>query len=439
MRAYLRGRALRCGASEFAVRARGASALGAMWDPQGEAAFVTDAGSSERTGSSASEPRDDSRRTSSRAIFRRLPDLARGLAWIPLGEFPTPVQFLERLGKPYEERSGTNLFVKRDDLSHPGYGGNKVRKFEFVLGKALTERASCLATAGGWGSHHALATAFFARQLGLSSRLYLFPQPVTEHVRRQLLAMFGCGASLFARSRPSLAYLSLAATSLGRAGRPFAIPPGGSTPEGILGYVDAGLELAEQVERGEAPRPDAVVVALGSGGTAAGLALGLALGGIDAEVLAVGITTPLVANLPYVEWLHRRALNLLRAHLSASEMTALTHPRLRVVQGFLGRGYGYPSAAGAAAAKRALTTEGLPLEPTYTAKAMAALLSFASESAAGKTYLFWDTFSSRPIDPLIDGASIRDLPADLRIAVQRARRQSGREPNPAPGGPRPPG
>lgn len=331
---------------------------------------------------------------------------------MPLADVPTPVERMLHLEVETPHADDVRLFVKRDDLSNAIYGGNKVRKFEFVMARAAADRAREVATAGGWGSHHVLATAVFAKQIGIAARAYVFPQPMNDHVREQLLAMTGCGAELVPCCRPSDAFARLA-----RARTPglVRIPPGGSSPAGTLGYVEAGLEIAEQVERGELPVPDAVVVALGSGGTAAGLAVGLALAGLPTEVIAVPITSPLVANAARIRLLARAALKLLDPSAARD-----VHPRVRIARGYMGRGYGYPTPEALSAAERARATEGLRLEISYTAKAMAAFLDVASrEAARGRTFVFLDTVSSRPLASLIGTATPDDLPPSLRRAFRR--------------------
>ena len=132
-------------------------------------------------------------------LFARYGALAGALAHIPLGQFPTPVEKLDRVG----DRIGLDqLYIKRDDLSCAVYGGNKVRKLECLLGEALRRRASRVATMGFAGSNHALATAVYARQLGLQCTNFLLPQVNADYVRRNLLAAYAQGARL--RDRKSV-------------------------------------------------------------------------------------------------------------------------------------------------------------------------------------------------------------------------------------------
>ena len=306
-------------------------------------------------------------------LFRRVPELASRVRWLSLGHFPTPV---ERLALP----SGT-LTVKRDDLTAVPYGGNKVRKLEFLIADALGAGAGRLVTAGALGSHHALATAVYGRAVGLPVTLVLFPQPVTPHVRRVLLTDVALGAELRFVPRMELVPGALLARRwAARHERAYVIPPGGSDALGTLGYVNAALELAEQVAAGELGPPGEVHVAAGTLGTAAGLAIGLALADLPTRVAATRITGRVVTNERTLAKLVRGALALLapEVRLETGDVVA----RVEIRHGQIGAGYGEETEAGRAATAQ-LGALGLKLDPTYTAKAAAeALAALAAASAA---------------------------------------------------------
>src|SRR4030042_5011600 len=116
-------------------------------------------------------------------LFQQYPKL-KAIPWVSLGQFPTPVEPMARLG----ERLGfQRLWVKRDDLSGPRYGGNKVRKLEFLLADAQAQGRDAVLTLGAAGSNHCLATAVYAQELGLKSIAVFVPQPVQEYVRQNPL------------------------------------------------------------------------------------------------------------------------------------------------------------------------------------------------------------------------------------------------------------
>jgi D-cysteine desulfhydrase len=184
-------------------------------------------------------------------LFKTYPQLEARLPYISLGEFPTPVQKLERLGA---ELGISQLYMKRDDLSGKVYGGNKPRKLEFILGKALRSGAREVIAFGGAGSNHALATAIYSQQLGVKSISILALQPNAHYVRRNLLMSYKCGAELHLCGAElhspifmPLVYLAttyqLLMHKLRTGHLPQIIPPGGSSPLGAIGFVNAAFEL----------------------------------------------------------------------------------------------------------------------------------------------------------------------------------------------------
>lgn len=346
------------------------------------------------------------------ALFRRFPELAARIPWLPIGEFPTPVQPLD-LDPAVTRRA--RPCVKRDDLGARPYGGNKVRKLEFILADAKSRGVERLITVGAIGSHHALATTIYGRAHGFQVTLVLFPQPINEHVRKILLLDHAFGAELRFTPRMETVPAALLAARLAYRGqRTCVIAPGGSDPIGTLGYVSAALELAEQIADGRAPRPDAVHVAAGTLGTAAGLAIGFALAGLDVPIFATRITGRIVTNERALARLVSRTLGFLRsAGLASAPRRAAALRLVTLRHEFLGEGYGRETAAGAAAAA-AFREGGLVLDPTYTAKAAAELLASLREAREGETHLFWHTLSAHEPDDALEGVTAEDLPEPFR-------------------------
>ena len=314
--------------------------------------------------------------TADRALFDRLPRLRELVPFRPLADgLPTAV-----------EQVDDGLFVKRDDLTSTLYGGNKVRKFEFVL-PVPERRRGPVVTAGGIGSHHVLAAAHYCRLLGLDVEAVLYPQPVTDDVRATQRELRRLGVRITTAPSPYAMPTVLATRMAALARRrPYLLWPGASTPLGTLGYVSAGVELVESM-RGFA-EPDAVVVALGSGGSAVGLSLGVELAGWSrAEVVAVRAADLAVTNIPVL-----RALEAGTAALLAVGGWRPRRGRLRVEGRFFGSGYGAPTEAGDRATSVA-ATHGLALEPTYTAKTYAAALD---RHKAGQRVVFINTYAGSP-------------------------------------------
>ena len=333
----------------------------------------------------------------------------------PLGIYPTPIDRLRQL-----ERSGGSLWVKRDDLTHADYGGNKVRKLEYILPEALRRGAKRIVTVGAVGSHHVLATTLFGTRAGFEVEAVLVPQPRTPHVEANLRTYLALGLHAHAAAAtwtaPMLVagLLAGAGASASDARDAFFVPVGGSSALGALGYVDGGVELAEQIRLGVIPKPDVIVVTVGSGGTAAGLVVGLAKAGLDVRVLGVCVATPVWMVRIMVDWLVGRTAERAAAFdQSPGRLAERARRMLTLTAEFLGGGYGVATDAGDSAI-RAAAAVGLHLDPTYTAKTFAAALS-ELERRPGQHVLYWHTLSSASLDPLRDplAPAESDLPPSL--------------------------
>ncbi len=338
-------------------------------------------------------------------LYRRFPALADVLPHVALVHRPTPV---ERM--PID---GHEVWVKRDDRSAERYGGNKVRKLEFLLGEALEQGAVETLTFGAAGSNHALATAVYARALGLRPISMLTPQPNASYVRRNLLAQHALGADIRpfpdreSRERAAVRVLREREAETGR--RPYVVPMGGTSPVGSVGFVDAALELASQVEAGDVPLPDLLYVPLGSMGTTAGITAGLSAAGLPTRVVAVRVTPLEWANEEALAALIARTVELLR---SAGARVAVDVPResWEIRHDAFGDEYARFTPEGVAAVAAA-DEAGLHLEGTYTGKTMAALLAdLRSGSLDGQRVLFWDTYNSLDLGELIADVDWRELP-----------------------------
>jgi 1-aminocyclopropane-1-carboxylate deaminase/D-cysteine desulfhydrase-like pyridoxal-dependent ACC family enzyme len=338
------------------------------------------------------------------ALFSVHPELRGRVPHVALGNFPTRVHRLEGLTPPAVE-----LWVKRDDESGAAYGGNKVRKLEFVLAEAKSRGARRVCTLGGIGSHHVLATAIYGRSVGLEVEAIVFPQPLTDHVREQLLADVAAGAHLVATRSvlgvPPAVWRSRSDDDA------FWIAAGGSSVAGTLGYVSAACELQQQIARGELPAPDVIYVALGSCGTAAGLLAGLRLPGAS-EVRAVRVVDRWVSGARPTHHLEHAVSEHLQA-LGLVDKGGVA-PRLHVEHHFFGGAYGRATVESEQAVRLA-AEHALRLEPTYTGKAMAALLADARAGRLdGKRVLFWHTYNGVDLAPLLAaGPGITALPALL--------------------------
>lgn len=321
----------------------------------------------------------------------KFPLLMSTLSPLPLANLPTPVIQLSNIN--------SNLYLKQDNLTSDLYGGNKARKLEFLLADAKRKNAQTVVTMGGIGSNHLLATALHAQTQALKTVGVVFPQPETESVKRNLLADHGAGAELvFIPSKYLLpAYVAKTLLQLRRreGKAPVLIPGGGSNPLGVLGFVNAALELAAQVESGDLPEPESIFIPYGTGGTAAGLSLGLQLAGLKTKVVAVRVIDRLIANRPRLMMLISSTAHYLTRQGDQTARPASIGKNLEIRQGYIGQGYGHPTEEAEQAVELFKKEEGVQLEFTYTGKAAAAFLDEARTTTA--PLLFWNTYSSADI------------------------------------------
>jgi len=345
-----------------------------------------------------------------RPLFKRFPRLDDELSFIELGEFPTPVKKLSSLAR---EIGITDLWAKCDDISAPVYGGNKVRKLEFLLADALAQGCTSVLTFGGLGSNHALATSINCQRLGLQCTAILTPEPSTAAVQKTLRYHQQLGTRLeLARRYADARTIAERVTAEIGADYVYEIPFGGSSWVGAVGFVNAGLELATQIATHEISAPDVIYLGCGTAGSTAGLALGLQLAGLSARIEAIQVTPESIQPTRLFEQLFLETGQQLHALDETVNPGGLSTTSVNVRNDQLGEGYAIPTEATTEATRLMLQTENMPASLTYTGKTMAALISDAREGQlVGKQVLFWNTFNSRPYPELADDDSWRALPA----------------------------
>ncbi len=324
-------------------------------------------------------------------LFEKYPALARRLPWISLANYPTPVQKLENLGKAigYE-----NIWIKRDDKSSDVYGGNKVRKLEFMLADARKKGCPWVITYGGIGTNHGLATTIHAGRLDMKTALILIRQPLTGHVQENLLLDARYGAEIHYAPNMAIGALQTAGVYLKR-GNVYFIPPGGSSTLGSIGYVNAALELKQQVDAGLLPEPGYIFCALGSKGTMAGLLLGCRLAGLKTKVMGVRVAAGWVTRDAHIWKLANHMAGLLRKYDKSVPDLKFTHSDVHVIDEFFGSEYGAVTPEGEQALALMERTEGITLELTYTAKTVAAMLDYIKKrpEPGGAPLLYWHTYN----------------------------------------------
>ena len=338
-------------------------------------------------------------------LFELFPALRERVPWVSLGTWPTRVDDARTVLSGAGSRG--ELWLKRDDLSSPIYGGNKLRLLEHLLGEARARGFSRVYSSGAVGSNFAVATALHAPRAGLQPGAICFPEPLTPEGEQSHRVV--C-----ARSRViPIAHWSLLPMAAERARRQCAqegqraqvLSQVSLSAESLFGYVAAGLELAQQIAHQHCPAPSRLVLPIGSAASSAGILAGLSLGRKMGLNAAVALEAVRIAAWP----LSRRARVVSLAVKALARLAELTGDAslqlgkrellpITVVTDQLGPGYPYPTAAGSAA-QAAFAGAGFAiLDGTYSAKAAAHLLATAAQDRG--PVLFWCTKSSAPLPEL---------------------------------------
>jgi 1-aminocyclopropane-1-carboxylate deaminase/D-cysteine desulfhydrase-like pyridoxal-dependent ACC family enzyme len=346
-------------------------------------------------------------------LFTRFPNLLPALPHRSVGSFPTPVEKLDGLGK---KLGRGDLFVKCDNLSGPLYGGNKVRKLEFLLADAAKKGARRVITMGAAGSNHALATALYARAAGLKAALLLFEQPASSVVRNNLLTDAWAGADLHYEATFETLMKRLPeimrryAETDGCA--PYFIPAGGSSATGAVGYVNAAFELKLQIDNDELPLPAVIFCPFGTMGTVAGLALGLRAAGLASRVVAARVVPKGVANREKCAALVDETATILCRRDPEFPQLHFSDCAIDLNHDYFEPGYGEASQTVIDAVALAESADDLHLDTTYSGKAFAAFIAAARAGKEGPL-LFWNTKNSVPLPEEAMAIDYHRLPEPL--------------------------
>lgn len=343
-------------------------------------------------------------------LFKTYPKLKEKVPWIPLlTNVPTPIERLTGLERKFDLVDG-QIFLKRDDKNHDVYGGNKLRKFEFIFGDVIKKKKKGVVSYGGIGTNHGLACAIVCKKLSpsLKCHLFLYNQPLTWHVQRSLLLYDYFGSKLHYGKTDVSTFIK---TWFFQINHPkyYFILPGGSplfgrgTPLGIIGFINAILELHEQIKNGVMPEPDVIFIAGSTTGTAAGLIAGCKLLGLKSIVYPVVVYKDFLANSSNVARNANKALKYLRKKDNSFPKIEVTEKDFEFIKGYLGSGYGVKTIKSQNAVDTVYKLEGqekgFHLETTYTGKAMAAMFDFLKkEENKSKIVLFWNTYNSNDLD-----------------------------------------
>ena len=281
----------------------------------------------------------------------------------PLATLPTPLHEAPRLAAAI---GLDRLLIKRDDNTGLAMGGNKARKLEFLIADAVAQKADIVVTLGAPQSNHCRMTAAAARVAGMDCHVVLNGEPIEEVQGNMLLDRLFGATWTFAGKRPSAEGMQEVAAELRAQGRrPYVIPGGGSNGRGALGYVGCSLEMAGQLEEiGERPRY--VLCAGGPCGTLSGLTLGVALAGGYAQVVGVSISRAVPDRVARVRQIVAESCEILGVPVPDAVP--------EVWSDYIGPGYGMQTELSRRALQTVADTEGILLDPVYTAKAFGGLI-----------------------------------------------------------------
>lgn len=294
---------------------------------------------------------------------------------------PTPLEPMPRLT---ETLGGPQLWIKRDDCSGLAGGGNKTRKLEFLIGQALADGADTIITQGATQSNHARQTAAIATKCGLRCELLLEDRVGTEdpdyNYNGNVLLdhIFGANLHYFAAGTEMNQAMADMAEQLAQRGHKcYIVPGGGSNPTGALGYVNAALELAQQAND-LGLNIDCLVHATGSAGTQAGLVAGMVGARTGIPVLGIGVRAPDAVQ-------HANVLKLANATTGFMGLGEIIDAQdVQVNCAYVGSGYGLSTTESIEAIDLLAKTEGILLDPVYSAKGMAGLIDLVRKGSWGK-------------------------------------------------------
>ncbi|MCS6776695.1 MAG: D-cysteine desulfhydrase family protein [Chloroherpetonaceae bacterium] len=322
---------------------------------------------------------------------------------VPVALLPTPLHPLDRLRATLGP-AAPQIYIKRDDLTGLALGGNKSRKLEYLLADARHRGCDTVITCGAAQSNHALQTAMAARKFGFEVRCVLYgAAPTPDRVTGNVLLHRWVGTPLrwvtmqdgeTRREQALRRGLREEAEAARAAGRtPCVIPTGGSTAVGALGYVQAMVEIQQQIPPDRADTVRALFFASGSGGTHAGMVIGARITGFAGTIIGVEID-PIPPDATGVSPFHRAIVTL--ANETARLLGLSEDLQLRDIvleSAYAGPAYGVSTPEGEEAIRLLVRTEGILLDPVYTGKAFAALLGAirAGHFRPDETVIFWHT------------------------------------------------
>ena len=336
-------------------------------------------------------------------LFDKYPTLREKVAFTSFGQYPSPVERLPALS----DLTGTEVWIKRDDGASDVYGGNKCRMMEWIIANAAAMGYKSLVTWGAIGSNQILSSVIFGKLGGFDDITAVYgQQPYHPYAKRNFLISTALGVKQIVTNNefgPAFVFKTKAIHLLKRltGKRPFLVPLVGSSPVSVLSFLDAALEMKQQIEQGACPKPDYIFVTVGTGGTAAGLMLGeMAFGDIGHVVGVRVLDDPFVSESVIAGEINE-TVGFLRTHGVDLAIPEARSGDISMLHDFLGKGYAETTQEGMDAIRHIKEIEGIDLDVTYTGKTMAGMLEFMKQHK-GKRFLFWHTLNNVDLSPYTD-------------------------------------
>lgn len=318
-------------------------------------------------------------------LFIRYPIIENKLQSQQFACLPTPVKALDGLAD--------NAWIKQDDLTHPSYGGNKIRKLDFILADIKRQQKKHVITFGATGTNAGVATAMMCYRNQLKCTVYLFEQPLSQTVKDNLALMQAYGAELIFCGSLFKTVLSFYCSHYRLKRDSYFLWAGCSNSVATFAYINAAFELKQQIDNKELPVPEHIFVPVGSCSTLAGLTLGAKLCGLNSKIVGIRVAPANLGPFPActageVNKVIKQAVQQMKSW-GISDLGRV--PDCIFNDDFYGEGYGMASELSEKAIKR-FKELGITLENTYTGKAAAAFIEQLEKST--KPQLFWQTFNS---------------------------------------------
>ncbi len=327
-------------------------------------------------------------------LINHYPQLQEKLTWLSLGNYPTPVMKLTNLGRFL---AGQSIWLKRDDKTSNRFGGNKVRKLELEFAKIIQQNYQGILAYGPIGSNFTAACCLFGNEVGIPVHLVLFKTARTLYVDFNFDISCKNSKSYSVCPSPILLPIHLSMKKIqNRPQKLYLMPPGGSSPLSVFGYINAMFELKDQIDQQLLPVPDYIFLAVGTGGTLAGLLIAKLLLNLSTKIIGIAVVDKLIINRIMVKNLISRTIKLFSNLTGISIKAKDVFKELIIDYNYIGKSYAYPTEKSYHAIQLLKEQENIELDNTYTGKAMAGMLDYIQYKLNPEDQvLFWHSYHAK--------------------------------------------